>query len=208
MRVLQQSVNTLIYKATSIEDLKKNRCSIFQLLSGKFWYVRSSFSKTQDFSGRSVIIADPTLKIDEISIPRMMLGTVLKYHTDYKHTNNNENIITIEEVIKNIPCTFNRAPTLHKLSYLAFKIVPPDKLTIGLNSLIQTEFNTNFDGNQNGYEETLISELTRYIFVDLENYKGCYKIGIILDQRKYRYIPKNNVICILNYFKKLNRPLI
>lgn len=119
---LQDAVNECLYETTGYNK-EKQRKSVSDILSGKYGCIRKNgLAKVQDFTGRSVITANPNLKLDEISIPREILKSIMYYHTNL----NPEAYDTLEEAVANVPVLFNRAPTLHRLSYLGYKAVISD----------------------------------------------------------------------------------
>jgi len=118
-----------------------------------------------DYSGRSVIVVGPTLKIDECGLPKTMALTLFKpfvagklieegYIYNLKHA---EKLIeeggkevrdALDEVIEGKYVLLNRAPTLHRLSIQAFRPVLIDGKAIQLHPLTCTAFNADFDGDQ------------------------------------------------------------
>lgn len=143
---------------------------IMHTLKSKQGFIRSKMqSKMQDYSGRSVIIVDPTLKLDEVTLPEDMAaeiflpqamgelqrqrysGAEIKKFVDnrtpeFRHA--------LEKVSRNHPVILNRQPSLHRHSTQAFypKINWNEdgvkRRAIGLNPVVTTAFNADFDGDQ------------------------------------------------------------
>lgn len=156
---LQLAINKLLYKS-DIQDITK--FSILEKLSGKTGLIRSEgLGFRVDNSGRSVIVADPKLKVNQCGIPKTMLPKLYWYHylkgrpTEefrefVKEENVNESVEKLLDsgIINEIPVILNRAPTLHKLSFLGFDVVPTDDKVIHLNSVQNVQYNADFDGDQ------------------------------------------------------------
>jgi len=151
---LQKSVRQLLYEIEDA-DKKKNYKPVKDLLSTKTGHIRSSMlAKRVDFSGRSVIIADPDISVDECSVPKAMLDVIMKYHTEYKPGAYS----SLSEACKYVPVKLNRAPTLHRLGFLGYKAVPSESNAIGLHPLACTGYNADFDGDQMGIHVPLSEE--------------------------------------------------
>jgi len=137
---LYLSVSNLFVR---IDPLKIKRKPIIELLGRKEGKFRGdTLGFRVDYSGRSVVIIEPTLKVNQCALPKDMFKEIMKYHTKFK-----PEPLTIEQALK-IPVYLNRAPTLHLLGILGFEVVLWDKQAIGLNPLITTGFNADFDGDQ------------------------------------------------------------
>ncbi len=121
--------------------------------------------KRVDFSGRSVIVVGPRLKMDQCGLPKIMALELFKPHliarlqekgyaTTVKQAKkmieNKENEVweCLEEVVKDYPVMLNRAPTLHKMSIQAFHPVLVEGKAIKLHPLVCAAFNADFDGDQ------------------------------------------------------------
>ena len=151
---LQRAVRQLLYVIEDPEK-KRNYKSVRELLGTKEGHIRSSMlSKRVDFSGRSVIIADPDISVDECSLPKDMLEVIMSYHTELKP----DAYSTVNEACANVPVMMNRAPTLHRLGFLGYKAVPSDSNAIGLHPLSCTPFNADFDGDTMGAHVPLSHE--------------------------------------------------
>ncbi|OED45349.1 hypothetical protein AB836_01945 [Rickettsiales bacterium (ex Bugula neritina AB1)] len=162
VRMLQTAIEELFNKHEKYK-------SLLDFLQGKYGLLRQNLlGKRVDYSGRSVIVVAPNAGIDECYIPREMLIVLLKPHMHFmlqkrgitSNWNEAQKIlediqnpkiwdILIDLVEEYVPYyILNRAPSLHKLSMLAFKIKVWDKRTIGLNPLVCKGFNADFDGDQ------------------------------------------------------------
>ncbi len=171
-RMLQESVDMLITGETRtsrsgfVSANKKALKSLTEVLKGKQGRFRQNLlGKRVDYSGRSVIVVGPDLKIDECGLPKTMALTLFKPFVigkliedgvvyNVKHA---EKIIeewgkevwdALDEVIAGKYVLLNRAPTLHRLSIQAFRPVLIDGKAIRLHPLTCTAFNADFDGDQ------------------------------------------------------------
>ncbi len=140
--------------------------SISSMLKGKQGRFRQNLlGKRVDYSGRSVIVVGPSLKMYQCGIPKEMALELFKPHVihglvskDLAHNikaakrmieNQDEQVWDIvEEVIKEHPVLLNRAPTLHRLGIQAFEPVLIGGKAIRLHPLVCPAFNADFDGDQ------------------------------------------------------------
>ena len=169
-RMLQEAVDSLIdnsqrgkaYSSRGKRELK----SLSDMLKGKKGrFRRNLLGKRVDYSGRSVIVVGPTLKLYQCGLPKTMAlelyrpfviaGLVKKnYAANVKgarklmERNRAEVWEVLEEVIKERPVLLNRAPTLHRLGIQAFEPVLIEGNAIQLHPLVTTAFNADFDGDQ------------------------------------------------------------
>ncbi len=169
-RMLQESVDALI------DNGRRGRAvtgpggralkSLSHLLSGKQGRFRQNLlGKRVDYSGRSVIVVGPELKLHQCGLPKEMALELFKpfvmerLQTLGKATNvksakravekmKPEVWDILEEVIKDHPVLLNRAPTLHRLGIQAFEPILVDGKAIKLHPLACTAFNADFDGDQ------------------------------------------------------------
>ncbi len=170
IRLLQESVNNLLVwekagAAGSGAGIKVFK-SLSDMLSGKEWVFRKNLlGKRVDYSGRSIITVGPELKLDECGVPiyiavkmftPFIIGKLIEKKIVYT-PKQAEKLIKeesplalkfLEEVIKDKWVLLNRAPTLHRLSIEAFKIVLMPGKTIRLHPLVCPSFNADFDGDQ------------------------------------------------------------
>jgi DNA-directed RNA polymerase subunit beta' len=157
-RALDKLVRGIVVKY--FDETKKNYKAVYQMLSGKEGFIRGNMLKKRaDYSGRSIIVVDPKLSIDECGLPYKMIPKL--YNAHYIKTMNRlgfskfseETDEAVVEALKNagvfkyIPTMLNRAPTLHTLSYLAYYVVPVVSKAIHLNPLACPGYNADFDGD-------------------------------------------------------------
>lgn len=140
--------------------------SISSMLKGKQGRFRQNLlGKRVDYSGRSVIVVGPSLKMYQCGIPKEMALELFKPHVihglvskDIAHNikaakrliDNQDSVVwdIVEEVIKEHPVLLNRAPTLHRLGIQAFEPVLVGGKAIRLHPLVCPAFNADFDGDQ------------------------------------------------------------
>ena len=169
-RMLQEAVDALIDngrrgKAISGAGNRELK-SLSGLLRGKQGRFRQNLlGKRVDYSGRSVIVVGPSLKIYQCGLPKEMAlelfkPFVMKRLVDLNQTHNIKSAKRIverarpivwdvlEDVIKDHPVLLNRAPTLHRLGIQAFEPVLVEGRAIKLHPLTCTAFNADFDGDQ------------------------------------------------------------
>ena len=169
-RMLQEAVDSLFdngHKARPmVSQNRRPLKSLSDSLRGKSGRFRMNLlGKRVDYSGRSVIVSGPTLKLHQVGLPKTMAlelfkpfvfaelmagdyATTLKYAR--KMVENGEDIVweILEKVIHEHPVLLNRAPTLHRLSLLAFEPVLIEGKAIRLHPLVCSGFNADFDGDQ------------------------------------------------------------
>jgi DNA-directed RNA polymerase subunit beta' len=169
-RMLQESVDSLIDnsqrgKALSRRGRRELR-SLSDMLKGKKGrFRRNLLGKRVDYSGRSVIVVGPNLKLHQCGLPKSMALELYRpfvisrlvaqeYAANIKgarrfiERNRPEVWETLEEVIKERPVLLNRAPTLHRLGIQAFEPILIEGSAIQLHPLVTTAFNADFDGDQ------------------------------------------------------------
>ena len=140
--------------------------SLSDMLKGKQGRFRQNLlGKRVDYSGRSVIVVGPTLKLHQCGLPKLMALELFKPFVmrTLVHDNMAPNIRSakrmverrrpavwpvLDEVIKEHPVLLNRAPTLHRLGIQAFEPVLVEGKAIQLHPLVCTAFNADFDGDQ------------------------------------------------------------
>ncbi|MDR1071651.1 MAG: DNA-directed RNA polymerase subunit beta' [Rickettsiales bacterium] len=169
-RMLQEAVDALFDNGHKARPLvSQNRRPLKSLsdsLRGKSGRFRMNMlGKRVDYSGRSVIVSGPTLKLHEMGLPKTMALELFKPFVyarliagDYANTlkaarkmvENQESIVwdILEKVVYQHPVLLNRAPTLHRLSILAFEPVLIEGKAIRLHPLVCKGFNADFDGDQ------------------------------------------------------------
>ncbi|MHC1695444.1 MAG: DNA-directed RNA polymerase subunit beta' [Eubacteriales bacterium] len=169
-RMLQEAVDALIDNGRRGRAVTgpNNRPlkSLSEMLRGKQGRFRQNLlGKRVDYSGRSVIVVGPELKLYQCGLPKEMALELFKPFVmkrlveTGKSSNikdakkkvervNNEVWDALENVIKDHPVLLNRAPTLHRLSIQAFEPVLVEGKAIKLHPLVCTAFNADFDGDQ------------------------------------------------------------
>jgi DNA-directed RNA polymerase subunit beta' len=169
-RMLQEAVDALfdngrrgrVLKGSNNRPLK----SLSDTLKGKQGRFRQNLlGKRVDYSGRSVIVVGPELKLHQCGLPKKMALELFKpfiYHKleqkglvgtikaakEMVELQTNEVWDALEEVIKEHPVLLNRAPTLHRLGIQAFEPLLVEGKAIKIHPLVCTAFNADFDGDQ------------------------------------------------------------
>jgi len=168
-RMLQEAVDALIDSSKArrgkVQRGKRVLRSFADLLSGKQGRFRQNLlGKRVDYSGRSVIVVGPKLKLDQVGIPREMalelfkpyvlkeillqgLASNLRSAKNYLESRSDEVWDILEELVVDHPVLLNRAPSLHRLSVLAFYPVLVDGSAIQLHPAVCSGFNADFDGD-------------------------------------------------------------
>jgi len=169
-RMLQEAVDSLIDnsrrgKAVSLRGRRQLK-SLSDMLKGKQGrFRRNLLGKRVDYSGRSVIVVGPHLKLHQCGLPKRMAlelfrPFVMQKLVEYNHAINvkgAKRLIeretpevweVLEEVIKTRPVLLNRAPTLHRLGIQAFEPVLVEGNAIQIHPLVCSAFNADFDGDQ------------------------------------------------------------
>ncbi len=169
-RMLQEAVDSLFdngHKARPmVSQNRRPLKSLSDSLRGKSGRFRMNMlGKRVDYSGRSVIVSGPTLKLHQVGLPKTMALELFKPFVfarlmagDYANTlktarkmvENGEDVVweILEKVIHEHPVLLNRAPSLHRLSLLAFEPVLIEGKAIRLHPLVCKGFNADFDGDQ------------------------------------------------------------
>ena len=169
-RMLQEAVDALVdngRRGRAVAGSHNHRLkSLSDLLRGKQGRFRQNLlGKRVDYSGRSVIVAGPELKLHQCGLPRRMALELFKpfvmnrlvmkgYAHNIKSAKRMAERISpevwdiLEEVVSVRPVLLNRAPTLHRLGIQAFEPVLIDGGAIQLHPLVCTAFNADFDGDQ------------------------------------------------------------
>ncbi len=169
-RMLQEAVDSLFDNTRRVSAVKTegNRPlkSLSDMLKGKQGRFRQNLlGKRVDYSGRSVIVVGPNLKLHECGIPKNMAaelfkpfiirkllerGIVKTVKSAKKLVDRKEAIIwdILENILKGHPVLLNRAPTLHRLGIQAFQPKLVEGKAIQLHPLVCTGFNADFDGDQ------------------------------------------------------------
>ena len=171
-RMLQESVDRLLDNSRDNQPLvdhnKRPLKSLVDMIKGKQGRFRQNLlGKRVDYSGRSVIVVGPDLKLHECGLPKKMAIELFKPFVFSKLINRGEassikaakQIVEKEEaglwdilaeVIRQHPVLLNRAPTLHRLGIQAFEPVLIEGKAIQLHPLVCAAYNADFDGDQMG----------------------------------------------------------
>jgi len=179
-RMLQESVDVLIdngrRKRAVTGSTGRPLKSLTDVIEGKQGRFRQNLlGKRADYSGRSVIVIGPTLKLHQCGLPKEMALELFKPFVIRKLVDRNiaQNVksakrmidqkeITVwdilEEVIKGHPVLLNRAPTLHRLGIQAFEPVLVEGKAIQIHPLVCPAFNADFDGDQMAVHVPLLFE--------------------------------------------------
>ncbi len=169
-RMLQEAVDALFDNGRRGRAItgpsKRPLKSLSDMLKGKGGRFRQNLlGKRVDYSGRSVIVVGPELKLHQCGLPKKMalelfkpfiyqkldergLSTTVKSAKKMVEKEKPEVWDVLEEVIKEHPVMLNRAPTLHRLGIQAFEPVLIEGKAIQLHPLVCTAFNADFDGDQ------------------------------------------------------------
>ncbi|MEN3038652.1 MAG: DNA-directed RNA polymerase subunit beta' [Candidatus Kryptonium sp.] len=169
-RMLQEAVDALLDNSRRVNAVKAdtNRPlkSLSDILKGKQGRFRQNLlGKRVDYSGRSVIVVGPELKLHQCGLPKDMavelfkpflIRKLMEYgyakaaRTAKRIIERKEPIIwqLLEKIVESHPVLLNRAPTLHRLGIQAFQPVLTDAKAIQLHPLVCVAFNADFDGDQ------------------------------------------------------------
>ena len=172
-RMLQEAVDALIdnsirhgKEVTASTGQKRKLRSLADMLKGKQGRFRQNLlGKRVDYSGRSVIVVGPHLKLHQCGLPKMMALELFKPFViskligrEFAHNVRSANRLIeqgrtevydiLEEVTKGHYVFLNRAPTLHRLGFQAFQPVLIEGKAIQLHPMVCAAFNADFDGDQ------------------------------------------------------------
>jgi len=169
-RMLQEAVDAMLdngRRGKAITGANKRQLkSISDMIKGKQGRFRQNLlGKRVDYSGRSVIVVGPTLKLHQCGLPKKMalelfkpfifsklelkgLANTIKQAKKMVEIESPEVWDILEEVIREHPVMLNRAPTLHRLGIQAFEPVLIEGKAIQLHPLVCTPYNADFDGDQ------------------------------------------------------------
>lgn len=179
-RMLQEAVDSLFDNTRKVNAVRSdsNRAlkSLSDMLKGKQGRFRQNLlGKRVDYSGRSVIVVGPTLKLHECGLPKSMAaelfkpfvirklierGIVKTVKSAKKLVDRRDPVIwdILENILKGHPVLLNRAPTLHRLGIQAFMPRLVEGKAINLHPLVCTGFNADFDGDQMAVHVPLSNE--------------------------------------------------
>ncbi|MFH1831944.1 MAG: DNA-directed RNA polymerase subunit beta' [bacterium] len=169
-RMLQEAVDALIDNGRRGQPVRgSNRRplkSLSEMLRGKQGRFRQNLlGKRVDYSGRSVIVVDPELKMHQCGLPKLMALELFKpyVYVELQRTECASNLrvakrmveemspevwAALEEIVKDRPILLNRAPTLHRLGIQAFFPILVEGKAIKIHPLVCAAFNADFDGDQ------------------------------------------------------------
>ncbi|WP_395693566.1 DNA-directed RNA polymerase subunit beta' [Piscinibacter sp.] len=169
-RMLQEAVDSLLDNGRRGKAMtganKRALKSLADMIKGKSGRFRQNLlGKRVDYSGRSVIVVGPTLKLHQCGLPKLMalelfkpfifsrleaMGIATTIKAAKKEVESGTPVVwdILEEVIKEHPVLLNRAPTLHRLGIQAFEPVLIEGKAIQLHPLVCSAFNADFDGDQ------------------------------------------------------------
>jgi len=169
-RMLQEAVDSLLDNGRRGKAMtganKRPLKSLADMIKGKGGRFRQNLlGKRVDYSGRSVIVVGPQLKLHQCGLPKKMalelfkpfiferlekMGIASTIKAAKKEVENETPVVwdILEEVIREHPVMLNRAPTLHRLGIQAFEPVLIEGKAIQLHPLVCTAFNADFDGDQ------------------------------------------------------------
>ncbi len=179
-RMLQEAVDALIDNSRINKPIRgnsnRNLKSLTDLLQGKQGrFRRNLLGKRVDYSGRSVIVIGPKLKIWQCGLPKKMalelfkpflihkliesgLAASMKKAKDMIEKGDTNVIEILSKIVKKHPVLLNRAPTLHRPSIQAFEPVLIDGKAIQIPALVCAAFNADFDGDQMAVHVPLLYE--------------------------------------------------
>ncbi len=169
-RMLQEAVDSLLdngRRGRAVTGSNKRQLkSLADMIKGKQGRFRQNLlGKRVDYSGRSVIVVGPTLKLHQCGLPKLMAlelfkpfiyskllkqGLAATIKAAKKMVENEDAVVweALDSVIREHPVLLNRAPTLHRLGIQAFEPVLLEGKAIQLHPLVCTAFNADFDGDQ------------------------------------------------------------
>nr|MDP2189854.1 DNA-directed RNA polymerase subunit beta' [Rhodoferax sp.] len=169
-RMLQEAVDSLLDNGRRGKAMtganKRALKSLADMIKGKSGRFRQNLlGKRVDYSGRSVIVVGPTLKLHQCGLPKLMalelfkpfifarlevMGIATTIKAAKKEVESGTPVVwdILEEVIREHPVMLNRAPTLHRLGIQAFEPILIEGKAIQLHPLVCAAFNADFDGDQ------------------------------------------------------------
>ena len=225
-RMLQEAVDALLdngRRGKAITGANKRQLkSLADMIKGKQGRFRQNLlGKRVDYSGRSVIVVGPTLKLHQCGLPKKMalelfkpfifgklelkgLATTIKAAKKMVELASPEVWDILEEVIREHPVLLNRAPTLHRLGIQAFEPVLIEGKAIQLHPLVCAAFNADFDGDQMAVHIPLSIEAqleARALIMSTNNILSPAHGEPII-------VPTQDIVLGLNYMarEKINQP--
>ncbi|MFQ6023157.1 MAG: DNA-directed RNA polymerase subunit beta' [Acidiferrobacterales bacterium] len=225
-RMLQEAADALLdngRRGKAITGANKRQLkSLADMIKGKQGRFRQNLlGKRVDYSGRSVIVVGPTLKLHQCGLPKKMalelykpfifsklelkgLATTIKAAKKMVEQASPEVWDILEEVIREHPVLLNRAPTLHRLGIQAFEPVLIEGKAIQLHPLVCAAFNADFDGDQMAVHIPLSIEAQlegRALMMSTNNILSAANGEPII-------VPTQDIVLGLNYMarEKINAP--
>jgi DNA-directed RNA polymerase subunit beta' len=220
-RMLQESVDALIDNGRRGQPVRgSNRRplkSLSEMLRGKQGRFRQNLlGKRVDYSGRSVIVVDPELKLTQCGIPKIMALELFKSYiyagllkreiapnlrVAKKMVEDGDPDVwdILEEVVKERPVLLNRAPTLHRLGIQAFYPILVDGKAITIHPLVTTAFNADFDGDMMAVHVPL----SRKAVLECENLMLSSKNILSASNGRPITVPSQDMILGLHYITKV-----
>ena len=225
-RMLQEAVDALLdngRRGKAITGANKRQLkSLADMIKGKQGRFRQNLlGKRVDYSGRSVIVVGPSLKLHQCGLPKKMalelykpfifsklelkgLATTIKAAKKMVEQASPEVWDILEEVIREHPVLLNRAPTLHRLGIQAFEPVLIEGKAIQLHPLVCAAYNADFDGDQMAVHIPLSIEAqleARALMMSTNNILSPANGEPII-------VPTQDIVLGLNYMarEKLNQP--
>ncbi|MEO0246716.1 MAG: DNA-directed RNA polymerase subunit beta' [candidate division WOR-3 bacterium] len=221
-RMLQEAVEALLDNSkrrrpvTSQKGGRKLK-SISDVLRGKKGLLRRNLlGKRVDYSGRSVIVVAPELKLNQVALPKEMALELFRPMVEHKlHESGIASSLKeaaiklgqrdpaiwemLEKIIKDHPVLLNRAPTLHRVSIQAFEPVLWENKAIGLHPLVCTAYNADFDGDTMSVYVPISYE------AQLESYGLLLSINNILSPAHGGPLaaPTRDIVLGINYLTKI-----
>lgn len=219
-RMLQESVDALIDNGRRGQPVrgsnKRPLKSLSEMLRGKQGRFRQNLlGRRVDYSGRSVIVVDPELRLDHCGIPKVMALELFKPYiyagliqwelapnmrVARRMVEELQPAVwdVLESVVKERPVLLNRAPTLHRLGIQAFYPILVDGKAIKIHPLVCNAFNADFDGDQMAVHLPLSRN------AQLESIKLCLSTQNILSPANGRplTVPTQDMVLGLHYITK------
>ena len=224
-RMLQESVDALIDNGRRSQPVRLNKRplkSLSEMLRGKQGRFRQNLlGKRVDYSGRSVIVVNPELKIDQCGIPKLMALELFKSHVVCELIKRNiapnirvaGNIIedmepivwdVLEDIVHKYPVILNRAPTLHRLGIQAFYPILIDSKAITIHPLVTVAYNADFDGDQMG----VYIPLSKNAIEEAKNLVMSSKNLLAPQNGRPVMIPHQEMVLGLYYLSKSRKNLV
>jgi DNA-directed RNA polymerase subunit beta' len=220
-RMLQESVDALIDNGRRGQAVrgsnKRPLKSLSEMLRGKHGRFRQNLlGKRVDYSGRSVIVVDPKLRMDQCGLPKVMalelfkpyiyagliereLAPNLRVAKRMVEESVPEVWDVLEDVVRNRPVILNRAPTLHRLGVQAFYPILVDGKAIKIHPLVCSAFNADFDGDTMSVHVPLSDNAV----IECENLMLSTKNILSVANGRSPAVPSQDMVLGLHYMSKV-----